>query len=79
MKVTRITPGRPSRTTGDTRTTGWEPLIYSLHSKQTQTDEMRLLSMLQDCKTDVKTVTVSCLRPALYMQRFGRDFSTDFM
>jgi len=35
--------------------------------------------MLQDCKTDVKTVTVSCLRPALHMQRIGCNFSADFM
>jgi len=27
MEVTRVPPGRPSRTTSGTRTTGWEPLI----------------------------------------------------
>ena len=26
MEVTRVPPGRPSRTTSGTRTTGWEPL-----------------------------------------------------
>jgi len=33
MDVTRNTcvpPGRPSRTTSGTRTTGWEPLIYCI-------------------------------------------------
>jgi len=30
MEVTRVPPGRPSRTTGGTRTTGWEPLFYDL-------------------------------------------------
>jgi len=29
MKVTRVPPGRPSRTTSGTRTTGWETLLYS--------------------------------------------------
>jgi len=27
MEVTCIPPGRPSRTTSGTRTTGWEPLL----------------------------------------------------
>jgi len=27
MEVTRVPPGRPSRTTSGTRTTGWEPLV----------------------------------------------------
>jgi len=27
MEVTRVLPGRPSRTTSGTRTTGWEPLF----------------------------------------------------
>jgi len=26
MEVTRLPPGRPSRSTSSTRTTGWEPL-----------------------------------------------------
>jgi len=27
MEVTRVPPGRPSRTTSGTRTTDWEPLL----------------------------------------------------
>jgi len=27
MEVTRVPPERPSRTTGGTRNTGWEPLL----------------------------------------------------
>jgi len=27
MQVARVPPGRPSRTTSGTRTTGWEPLV----------------------------------------------------
>jgi len=29
MEVTRVPPGRSSRTTSGTRTTGWEPLVYT--------------------------------------------------
>ena len=28
FKITVVPPGRPSRTTGGTRTTGWESLVY---------------------------------------------------
>jgi len=27
MEITRVPPGRPSRTTSGTRTAGWEPLV----------------------------------------------------
>jgi len=40
MEVTRVPPGRPSRTTSGTRATGWEPLVYgkkSLPSKESHT------------------------------------------
>jgi len=30
VEVTRLPPGRPSRTTSGTRTTGWEPLLYNV-------------------------------------------------
>jgi len=30
QEVTRVPPERPSRTTSGTRTTGWEPLLYSI-------------------------------------------------
>ena len=32
MELTHVPPGRPSRTTTGTRTTGWEPLFYT-HSR----------------------------------------------
>ena len=34
MEVARAPPGRPSRTTSGTRTTGWEPLVYPIHTDQ---------------------------------------------
>jgi len=30
MEVIRVPAGRPSRTTSDVRTTGWEPLVYGI-------------------------------------------------
>jgi len=34
MEVTRVPPGRPSRTTTGTRTRGWAPLLYK-HNERT--------------------------------------------
>jgi len=36
MEVARVPPGRPSRTTSGTRTTGWEPLTYSISQERIQ-------------------------------------------
>jgi len=33
MEVTRVPFGRSFRTTSGTRTTGWEPLVYSINCK----------------------------------------------